>query len=693
MNANDRPGIPTDSGDTVLSLPPAAAGAIEPGALLLNTFRVERLLGGGGMGEVYLARHVGLGTRHAIKVIRPTVAKDPQVRGLFQREARVLRGVRHEAVVSYDGFMRDDRGRDYLVMEYVEGPSLAERLRRGPLSSDDVLTLRERLAAGLAEAHRNGAVHRDLSPDNIILPADRIEFAKLIDFGICKLTDPAQETIIGSAFAGKYRYASPEQLGLFGGQVDARSDIYSLGLVLAAAALGHSLPMGETVEAALRSRQTVPDLASVDPALRDWLTAMLQPDPGRRPASLLELLEHWPAGTKPQGVKLRKIGSATSTVRRAMPWILGLASLVVAAGSLFWTLRPITPAPTPGHQEPAPLPSAARQPDATEKADGNGPKSSAALDVSAVAERGPSREAERLRQTPNGSGSVEDKRAENPEVPAAAVVPGTRFSDPLRSGGFGPTMIWLAPGEFQMGSPAEEGGRNADEQLHSAVVAEPIAVGETEITVGQFRAFVRDSGYRTEVERESTCLRPDESWQRLVPDMSLSWESPGYAVTDDFPVACISWNDAQAYARWMTTKSGHPYRLPTESEWEYAARGGTLTSRYWGDDPKMGCRFANTADCKGGHAYATSVATLAPNPFGLRDMLGNLAEWTCSGYGKGYSGGESRCSDTGGSSPKVFRGGSWLDAPGLVRSAARDGAPANVGLNTVGFRLVRPWSS
>ena len=94
---------------------------------------------------------------------------------LFYREARVLRGVRHEAVVSYDGFVRDDQGRDYLVMEYVEGPSFAERLRRGFLSADEVLVLRDRLAAGLAEAHRKGAVHRDLSPDNVILPGERIE--------------------------------------------------------------------------------------------------------------------------------------------------------------------------------------------------------------------------------------------------------------------------------------------------------------------------------------------------------------------------------------------------------------------------------------------------------------------------------------------------------------------------------------
>jgi serine/threonine-protein kinase len=305
------------------------------------------------MGEVYLARHTGLGTPHAIKVIRPFMARNRQVMDLFYREARVLRGVRHEAVVSYDGFVRDEDGRDYLVMEYVEGPSLADRLRRGPLSPEDVLTLRDRLAAGLAEAHRKGAVHRDISPDNVILPADRIESAKLIDFGVCKLTDPTQETILGSSFAGKYRYASPEQLGLFGGTVDARSDIYSLGLILAAAARGRPLDMGETVDAALRSRQTVPDLGGVPANLLDWLSAMLQPDPARRPATLEALLARWPA--HPEGQSRDPTGEPSKGQRLrsgrgvgpGLAWTLGLVLLAAVASGLYWMLRPLPVAELP----------------------------------------------------------------------------------------------------------------------------------------------------------------------------------------------------------------------------------------------------------------------------------------------------------------------------------------------------------
>jgi eukaryotic-like serine/threonine-protein kinase len=360
----------SDPAATVLRSDPMAASGIQPGTLLVNTYRVERLLGGGGMGEVYLARHAGLGTEHAIKVIRPSMLRNAQVMDLFYREAKVLRGVRHDAVVSYDGFVRDDQGRDYLVMEYVEGPSLSDLLKRGPLPPSDVLTLRDRLCAGLAEAHRRGAVHRDLSPDNVVLPGERIAAAKLIDFGLCKLTDPGQETIVGSSFAGKYRYASPEQFGLYGGSVDARSDIYSLGLILAAAAQGRPLSMGESFADALQSRQQIPDLSQVPPILREWLSAMLEPDPAARPESIDALLERWPAATVLGGkapptkgsiekqTKAKAVPSQPVARSQAKPagsgarvlLLVGVVAIVLSAlgAGLWWVLRPI---PSPLHKD------------------------------------------------------------------------------------------------------------------------------------------------------------------------------------------------------------------------------------------------------------------------------------------------------------------------------------------------------
>lgn len=352
MVKNQVDGTDTRSEPTSLSSWDAAnPDGIAPGSLLVNTYRVERLLGGGGMGEVYLARHAGLGTEHAIKVIRPAMAMNRQVMDLFYREAKVLRGVRHDAVVSYDGFVRDDRGRDYLVMEYAEGSSLAQLIERGPLAPDQVLALRDRLASGLAEAHRKGAIHRDISPDNIILPGDRIEAAKLIDFGLCKLTDPTQQSIIGSSFAGKFRYASPEQFGLFGGEVDARSDIYSLGLVLAAAVRGRPLDMGNGFESAINSRRKLPDLSDIPADLRDWLGAMLEPDPADRPASMQAIIERWPARpalssertTNGSGQRLTSGASASTDpgVRQRLIWVALVLVIGTVIGGLYWLLRPL----------------------------------------------------------------------------------------------------------------------------------------------------------------------------------------------------------------------------------------------------------------------------------------------------------------------------------------------------------------
>jgi len=340
-----------------------SAYGIPPGTLLANTYRVERMLGGGGMGEVYLTRDERVGVQHAVKVIRPAMAANRQVMDLFYREAKVLRGVRHDAVVSYDGFVRDAQGRDYLVMEYVDGPSLGDRLRGGPLPVDEVLTLRDRLAAGLAEAHRRGAVHRDLSPDNVILPGNQVAAAKLIDFGLSKLTDPTQETIIGSSFAGKYRFASPEQFGLCGGAVDGRSDIYSLGLILAAAALGRPLAMGESFADALATRQRVPDLAGIPETLQPWLAAMLDPDPARRPADLDALLTQWPAATRvgpltrsatagdkasePVRTRVHDPAPTSAPAARRSPraWLIsgGALALVAVAAGLYVALQPLEP--------------------------------------------------------------------------------------------------------------------------------------------------------------------------------------------------------------------------------------------------------------------------------------------------------------------------------------------------------------
>ncbi len=267
-----------------------APTTLPSGAVLSFTYRIESLIGKGGMGEVYRARHVELDSLHAVKMILPDLAREQKIIDLFRREAENLRRVRDDAVVGYDGMFRDEAGRAYLVMEFVSGPSLSKVLKQGALPPADMRLLRDRLAAGLAAAHEKGVIHRDLSPDNIILEQGRLEKAKIIDFGIARQSDPAVETVLGSDFAGKFAYASPEQLGMCDAEVGPRSDIYSLGLVLAAAAAGAPLEMGDTHMSVIEARKAVPDLSKVPAELLGELSAMLQPNPDDRPQSMRDLV-------------------------------------------------------------------------------------------------------------------------------------------------------------------------------------------------------------------------------------------------------------------------------------------------------------------------------------------------------------------------------------------------------------------
>src|SRR6185369_10191282 len=167
-----------------------------------------------------------------------------------------------------------------LVMEFVDGISLAKLIKQRALGPDEVRRLRDRCALGLAAAHEKGIFHRDISPDNIILVDGKTESAKIIDFGIAKSNDAGDRTVVGQDFAGKYSYVSPEQLGAFGGQVDDRSDIYSLGLVLVAAAQGRALDMGNSPISVIEKRQNVPDLGRPAGAARRARAAAAA-EPGR----------------------------------------------------------------------------------------------------------------------------------------------------------------------------------------------------------------------------------------------------------------------------------------------------------------------------------------------------------------------------------------------------------------------------
>jgi len=223
------------------------------------------------------------------------MAKDPLILDLFKREAKILRKLKHDALTQYFVFAKEPTlGVYYLAMEFVAGPSLKSRLESGPLEPEAVYRLVIRLASALQAVHDREVIHRDLSPDNIILQNGDVGQAKIIDFGISR-ANTAGPTIIGDGFAGKVNYVSPEQVGLFDGKVTARSDIYSLGLVITEALTGKQPDMGGTQVEMVEKRRAVPSLEGVDNRFRPLLEAMLQPEPANRPASMAEIAE-WTLG-------------------------------------------------------------------------------------------------------------------------------------------------------------------------------------------------------------------------------------------------------------------------------------------------------------------------------------------------------------------------------------------------------------
>lgn len=665
-------------------------------------------------------------------------------RDRFLQEAKTLwelaRPVGHPNIVRVTRYC-EANGTAYMFMELEQGRPMSDVLaEQGRLSPQELDTLFYPLLDGLERIHAADVLHRDIKPANILLRADGSPV--LIDFGAARRAVPGGERSIVSAYTPVY--AALEQYHDVGDQ-GPWTDIYSFGATLYQAVTGRK-PLsaserlcGEAQIPAVddcRGSYPLPILVAIDRAL--------EIKPEDRPQSVSQWrnsLELSPAasGADDETVVMPTFGpndptrlASPTRVSELPPPVYATASdvvpkpvpqehrghgpririaalltifILISLGIVLFYRDRLLPPPAPGlpqpeHRGSVPEDMTEHRPAPGAPDLGDGAHDSVAPEapestIEKPSELGPSKSVSDIPPSEppvEVSDEVEDDKGppiEPKKPPEPTPVAGTRFSDSLAIGGSGPIMVWLPGGEFQMGSPPEEAGRNPDERLHLATVPQPFAVGETEIALGHYRRFIEDTGYRAQTGSARPCLKPDESWQQLVEDWSLSWESPGYPVTDRHPVTCVSWSDARAYAKWLSEQTGHPYRLPTELEWEYAARAGTSSSRFWGNDPQMGCRYANTAECEDNHTHAAPAGTFPPNPFGLREMLGNLAEWTCSEYGIGYGGDEGACSDGSRAAPRVFRGGSWLDAPELVRSAARDGAPASLRLNSVGFRLVR----
>jgi formylglycine-generating enzyme required for sulfatase activity len=263
-----------------------------------------------------------------------------------------------------------------------------------------------------------------------------------------------------------------------------------------------------------------------------------------------------------------------------------------------------------------------------------------------------------------------------------------------------PIMVGIPSGTFVMGSPRSESGRFDSEGPQHSVAIKAFALGKYDVTSEEFLTFLRETGYQP-----AACN----------PILDMKWHSPGhgrayspyYGEPLRWPAVCLDWRDAEKYIAWLNVKvriehpatatdlANGPYRLPTEAEWEYAARAGTTTARWWGNDVGIGKANCNGCGSKWDNRLLADVDSFAPNPFGLYGMLGNAWQWTADCWHPNYV----RAPQDGSAwtdkdcKRYVIRGGSWDNLPTFVRSAARSGSGPGGGeydySSLTGFRVAR----
>ena len=284
-----------------------------------------------------------------------------------------------------------------------------------------------------------------------------------------------------------------------------------------------------------------------------------------------------------------------------------------------------------------------------------------------------------------------------PAVALAGNASAPRRAEPIENS-LGMLLVHVPPGQFSMGSPESEAGREKQETQHEVQLTRGLWLGAHEITVGQFRQFVRDANYSTESERDGQGGWGVNAAGSIEKHGKYTWRTPGFEQTDVHPVVLVSWNDAAAFCGWLSQKEKRRYRLPTEAEWEYACRAGTRSAWVHGDDP-TGLKKVGNGGHGDAHRFTAPVGSFEPNAFGLHDMHGNVWEWCSDRYvpnsytpRKEIDPKGPAISSAGGPAAgkaRVQRGGGWSSAAKRCRSAARIGRDGSTYRGAyLGFRVV-----
>ena len=626
---------------------------LKPGHRIGN-YEIQALLGDGGMASVYSARHVDMGTDHAIKVLLDNYARQPRTVERFKLEARAQFRLRHPNVVQVTDYVSDPDA-PAMVMDLIDGMNLRQAMerRKGPWPLPDVLAVMLPVLEGMAFVHREGldgsaVVHRDLKPENILLDLGGGKawpgVPKIADFGIAKVMGSANIGTKTNARMGTAPYMAPEQFRN-AKDVDARADVWALGMMLWELLVGR-LPIDADDNIALiklyEGLEVVPRLDALDRRVPQELAgavaqAMSVGLDGRfRDAGpLLRVMGALGNGTASRAAAAQPQAPVRAAVRAVV------AESVAA--------RPLRPTEIAAPDRPA---SAIEQ----QLAQKSTATAWAVFGVVVVA-------ALIVLFVAAGAGEKAVKRPEPAEAPATApvAVPTAAGASPIAAG-----FVRIQPGSFTMGSPVGEEGRDEDEVPHQVRITKAFDLKTTEVTQREWRAVMGANPAKFT------------------------------ACGDDCPVEQVSWPDAVEYCNKLSAAEKLPacyegerfvglgctgYRLPTEAEWEYSARAGTTDATYGARDQVAW--FGDNSNNS-----TRPVGQKLANAWGLHDMLGNVWEWTSDWHGA-YTGDATDPVGPSSGQYRVNRGGSWGNSARNVRAALRGDVVLGYRYFVLGLRLAR----
>jgi formylglycine-generating enzyme required for sulfatase activity len=691
-------------------------------------YRLERLIGMGGMGQVWqatdLATHAELGHSEqvALKILPPQLTQSPAHAKLLIEEATKARRLAHDNIVRVYEWAQDPATASYfIIMECLEGQDLDAWLaEHGKATPEQVERMLRPVAHALQYAwDKHHLVHRDLKPGNVFLTSQGE--IKLLDFGIASRARNTGSTLgLEAPNAGTAGYRAPEA-GTQQGAPRPQRDVYAVAVMIYQLLAG-TMPFGEQRAAGVQPTQP----AALNALQWQVLQRGFALDAKDRPSSVEALLDalHGAAGPGEEELAARaaaedaRLAREQEEAREAgrqrkaeaerlrqeeVQRQLALAeqrkvqaqAAAVEKAKQDQLRRELEKQRRQQAEEAARVRKeqlrhqliARREADALTARQAEEERQRKLAQLKAEA-------AYRLEQERHRKDEAARKAAELAAMIPRAVSPVADASGVLRDRfldgtGAGPDLVLIPTGRFQMGSTEHEqsiaikaGSQRTwlDKEMpaHWVGIERSFALGRYPVTVREWRQFVRATGWESKLD--------------------VSWGDPGFKQTDDNPVVCVSWDDAQLYLQWLSGKTGQAYRLPSEAEWEYACRAGTHTAFSFGDEistehANYDGNFTYNHGLRGEFRGGTSkVGTFQPNPWGLFDMHGNVWEWVQDTVHENYEGAPtdgSAWEQGGDNARRILRGGAWLYQPRYLRSALRNGYSAVLANDVVGFRVVR----